>query len=204
MADLSGIARLVRIAVPGCPEPLIADAIIDAAIEFCRKTRAVTEDVTVTTVAADATYPLTTSANTRAWRVLRVERDTVPLNKSSKPVFDANVHLRAAGTASHYYLDDDTLTLGPVPEAIETLDVSVVVEPVLGATTIPDVLYNDWRRVVASGAKAVLLAIPKTEWQSLSDATVELGLFRAGIDDAISKRDGGGAGYIPRSSPSWC
>lgn len=204
MADLSGIARLVRIAVPGCPEPLISDAIIDAAIEFCRRTRAVTEDVSVTTAAADATYPLDTSAGTRAWRVLRVERDTVPLNKSSKPVFDANPHLRADGTASHYYLEDDTLTLGPVPEVVETLDVSVVVEPVLGATTIPDVLYNDWRRVVAAGAKAILLAIPKTEWQSLSDAAIELAAFNSGVEDAITKRDGGGAGFVPRSSPSWC
>jgi hypothetical protein len=39
---------------------------------------------------------------------------------------------------------------------------------------------------------------------ALSDAAIELSAFRAGIDDAISKRDGGGAGFVPRSSPSWC
>lgn len=203
MADLSGIAKLVRLAVKGCPDLLIDDAIIDAAIEFCRETRAVTEALTVTTVIGQSSYALATSANTRANRAQRVERGTVPLEKSSKPAFDANPALRAAGTASHYYLDDDTLVLGPVPDKIEALTVSVVIEPVIGSTTVPDVLHNDWRRVIASGAKAVLLTIPKTEWQSLPDAVIENTLFTLGVESATSKRDGGGSGYVPRARPSF-
>lgn len=203
MADLSGIARLVRIAVPGCSEPQIADAIIDAAIEFCRETRVVTETLSVATVIGQASYALATSAGTRANRVNRVERGTVPLSKSSKPVFDANPIMRAGGTASHYYLDDDSLVLGPVPDAVETLTLAVAVEPELGATTVPDVLYNEWRRVIASGAKATLLA-QKMPWQSLTDAQIENALFVGGITAAISKRDGGGSGYVPRATPSWC
>lgn len=203
MADLSGIARLVRIAVPGCPDPLIDDAIIDAAIEFCRDTRAVTETLNLTTVIGQSTYALAMATGTRANRAQRVERDTVPLGKSSKPVFDDNPHLRAAGTAGHYYLDDDSIVLGPVPDAVETLKVSVVIEPALGSPTVPDVLYNDWRRVIASGAKAVLLAIPKTEWQSLPDAAVENAMFRIGVESAISKRDSGGSGFVPRARPQF-
>lgn len=201
MADLSGIAKLVRIATPGCPDPLIDDAIIDAAIDFCRRTRAVTESLSLSTVVGQAAYPLATSAGTRASRVQRVERGTIPLSESSKPVFDANHHLRAAGVASHYYLDDDSLVLGPIPDAVDTLVLSVVVEPVIGATTVPDVLYNDWRRVIASGAKAILLATPKVPWQSLADADIEFAAFNAGIDSAISKRDAGGGGYVPRARP---
>lgn len=203
MADLSGIARLVRIAAPGCPEPLLNDAIVDAAIEFCRQTRAVTEALNLVTVIGQASYALATSTGTRANRVQRVERGTLPLSKSSKPVFDANPHLRAAGTAGHYYLDDDSLVLGPRPDAVETLVVSVVVEPVIGATTVPDVLQNDWRRVIASGAKAILLATPNVPWQSLTDAAVEGTSFMAGIEAAISKRDSGGSGSIPRARPSF-
>lgn len=201
MADLSGIAKLVRIAAPNCPDPLLDDAIIDAAIDFCRQTRVVTESLSVATVAAQSVYPLATSANTRANRAQRVERGTVPLTKSSKPAFDANPHLRAAGTANHYYLDNDSLVLGPIPEAIETLKLSVVVEPVLGATTIPDVLHDEWRRVIASGAKAILLSTANVPWQSLPDAAIEGTAFMAGIEAAIAKRDAGGSGYVPRSRP---
>lgn len=204
MADLLSIARLVRIAVPGCPEPVIAEAIIDAAIEFCRETRAATETVSVVTAAGVATYALATSAGTRANRAERIERGVIPLVKSSRAVFDSAPTLRASGEPTHYYLDDDSLTLGPVPRAVETVSGLVTVEPVVGATTIPDVLVNDWRRVIAAGAKAILLATPNVPWQSLSDAATENTAFMNGMDDAISKRDSGGSGFVPRASPSWC
>lgn len=204
MADLSAIARLVRIAVPGCPEPLIADAIIDAAIAFCRQTRAVTETLSLITVIGQSAYPLTTSTNTRAWRATRLERGTVALDPSSKPIFDANPHLRSGGTPDHYYLENDQIVLGPVPSEVGTLTLSVAVEPVLGATTLPDVLQDEWRRVIASGAKASLLVIPNVPWQSVNDAAIENAIFNGGIDAALFKRDSGGTGVVPRSSPSWC
>lgn len=203
MADLLSIARLVRIAVPGCPEPVIYDAIIEAAIEFCRKTRAVTESVNVTTIIGTATYALSTSAGTRAARVERVERGTIPLTESSRVVFDNSTTLRAAGQATHYYLSDDSLTFGPKPNAIETLAALVTTEPVFGSITLPDVLVNDWRRVIAAGAKAMLLATPKASWQSMPDAATENAAFMSGMEDAIAKRDSGGSGFVPRSSPTW-
>lgn len=204
MADLLSVARLVRLAVPGCPEPVINDAIIEVAIEFCRMTRAVNEAVSIVTVAGTATYAIATSAGTRAFRVERVERGAIPLERSNRIVFDASTTLRAAGQPTHYYLNDDSLTLGPIPSSVETLSVLVTVEPVFGSTTLPDVLVNDWRRVIAAGAKAMLLATPKASWQSPTDAATEYAAFMGGIEDAIAKRDAGGSGYVPRASPVWC
>jgi hypothetical protein len=204
MAGLSGIAQLVRIAVPGCPEPLINDAIIDACIEFCRQTRAVTEEVGVFPTAGDPVATIPVSEFVRAARAQWVKRGDEPLTKSSKPEFDASPYLHTGGTASHYYLDDGALVLGPVPEVDDELSVSVVVEPRLGVATIPDVLQDEWRKEIAAGARATLLDIPNTSWRSPGDSLKAAAEFQNGIDKAILKRDSGGSGFVPRSNPTWC
>lgn len=204
MAALTTISQLVRMAVPGCPEPVITDAIIAAAIEFCRETRAVTQTVDVTTVIGQAVYAPAVTAGTRAFRAEWVEREGEPLNIGSRAGFASDSELRGSGTPTAYYLDDGDLVLGPVPDAVETLEAQFAIAPAENATTLPDVLVDDWRRVIAAGAKALLLVQPKAAWQSLPDAANEAAAFRAGIDAAIVKRDAGGAGFVPRAYPSWC
>ena len=208
MATLDAVANRVRIKVPGCPEPIIRDAIIQAARDFCEQTRAITQEFTLVTAANVALNDLAAylTAGTRAVRIEYVERDVNPygLFPSSKPEFEENSDLRQSGDPQKFYLDNNAIVLGPIPYQVENLSCSVAIVPTEDATTIPDVLDNDWRLAIAAGAAALLLSMPKQSWADINAAAIEAATFQAGIDRAIKRRDIDGTTGRVRSYPSWC
>ena len=82
---------MVRGRLPGCPESILADAVRDACIEFCKRTRLLTEDVVIDVVQGERTIELYPDTDT-AWEVLKVWRtDGVVLTASNRQdIADSN------------------------------------------------------------------------------------------------------------------
>lgn len=184
MAALSEIAKYVRPDVPGCPDIMILDAILRAGIEFCKRTRTVKEDLTITTILDIPDYVLNTSAGTVVDEVLSVARGQYEnLDPSTHKEFEQEGYNKIVGTPQYFYLKgDNTLVLGNIPVGVEDLDVVVKIRPAEDATVLPDEIVNRYKYELASGAKSILMLMSKQPWTDIQMATVHRGLF----EDAIA------------------
>lgn len=154
MTSLESFLPIVRGRLPGCPEMILENAVRDACIEFCQRTRLFTATVDVDVVSGESTVTLYPDNDTH-WEVLSVRRDDEVLNPTNRDDYDADGLGQSSGTPTDYYLDGDlALVLGPVPDADETLSAIVSIRPKDTATRVSDALYSDWRTVIAAGARA--------------------------------------------------
>jgi hypothetical protein len=153
MTPLDDFLPLIRGRLPGCPETLLRDATLAAAIEFCKRTQLLTQTVEVEVVAGEPNVTLYPDSDVY-WEVLEVRRASTrltPLNRQEVIVQDLGME---TGKPQYYYLEGDrSLLLLPIPESAETLSALVTLRPKDTAQRVHDVLYSDFREVIAvSGA----------------------------------------------------
>lgn len=193
---LSAFTPYIAPDVPGCPEPLIDDAVRRAAIEFCEKTRALREAVSFNTV-ADQDYVTLAPTGGDVARLYKVMYGDEELEPTTRFDFDEDGD---TGQPLEYYIEPpNTLRLYPVPDAIYAMVAHVAVKPDRDATTLDDVLYNNWRDEIAAGAKAKLLKMSKQPWYDQAAADTAKTDFQAAIDKAAHKRATGNVGAPLRS-----
>lgn len=198
MAAISSIAKYVRPDVSGCPDILILDAILLAGIEFCKRTKIIKETLSINTVIGQADYALNVASGTQPEEILSVKRgDEEHLTPSSFKDFDDHHLNTLSGTPQYFYMSGgNTLQLGKIPEAVETLSVIVRTRPSRDATTLPDEIVDRYMDELANGAKARLMIMKDKAWTDLDMA----GLHKQMFEDAINKtniRDAKGSARKP-------
>ena len=164
MAALSDFNQLVRIFVPGAPDPTIEFAVREAARRFCSLSWFARRTISVTLVLDQETYTLTaSSAEEEIVGVHAVEFRERPLGPT-KPELVAT----SAGTPRAFYFEPSTyLTLDPYPDsdsAGEAILVRIATQPTLTTETIADDIVREYRQCIANGAIAWLLNVPKQPW----------------------------------------
>ncbi|MCK7581098.1 MAG: hypothetical protein MZV65_39380 [Chromatiales bacterium] len=122
MARLKDFLPLTIGRLPGCPELLVRDAVREACIEFCKRTRLMVDDQPLE-VRAGERFAVVIPADGLVYRVESVRRGAMALMCGSRHDF-AREHLDVkTGTPSAFYLESDQrVALGPIPEADEVLD----------------------------------------------------------------------------------
>lgn len=193
MASLASFAKYVRPSVPGCPEPVLLDAILRACINYCARTKLITETSDITTVIATNEYALTLTTGYEVVDVIYVKRDGNDLTPSSERMVDINTFEDTGSPVEFYLSGENKVTLVPTPDAVETLTAKVSVAPTVDATTVPDALLTNQRiDVIASGAKSFLQLMDNKPWSNTEKAAVNNALFENGIATEQVKRAKGG------------
>jgi hypothetical protein len=159
--------------VLGCPDPMLDQAILYSAGEFCRNTLAVQEINTQHVVAGQQDYCVDTptasilSAVIGVWhadkKLQPVGTDEVTPGMAMRD--DLTGYAPSSGTPTHFYQKvpaDQYVSLWPVPDvAMENgLAVRAAYEPSATATSLDDVLYVAYGNDVAFGAIAYLMMLP--------------------------------------------
>lgn len=198
MAALTAFSKHVQLEVPGCPQPVVNEAVLRACIEFCERTAIIEEKTTVDIVVDTAEYTPSFASGMVAHRLVDVKRDGTPLRRSSTEKLDS-IQEDAVGEPSLYYLSGaGDIVFAPIPDAVETLDVKAVVKPSHDATEVPDALANHWMLVIAAGAKALLFSQKNTAWYDPNEAAAKARDFSQGIDKAITQKRAGRSGTPSR------
>lgn len=186
---LSAFTQYIMPEVPGCPEPLIDDAVRRAAIEFCSRTRVIRERIAFNTVAAQD-YVTLAPVGGNVGRVYRVMIGDTILEPTRREDFDEDGD---TGQPLEYYIEQpNTLRLYPVPDAVYATVAHVAVTPNRDAATLDDVLFTIWRDEIAAGACAILKMMPGKPWHNMDGAALSANLFSAAIDRAAHQRAKGG------------
>jgi hypothetical protein len=104
------------------------------------------------------------------------------------------------GTPTHYWLvDDTTVRLYPIPDAVQTLSASLVLKPALNATGVETFLYNAYFDSLVSGALARLMRIPNKDWTNPKLSQMHQQIFYTGISEARTRAH---RGVVFRIEPS--
>ena len=189
--------------IPDCPgisDAGAIDAIMSAAIEFCEKSLVLQADhdpISVKTGVID--YDLTAPADhliakvLKAWYLHRLLPPTAPDDIDDPTVY--NVALGSSGNAPLQFFQKTarSISLWPVPQSDEDKAVTlrVALKPKRAATSVDDVLYEDWVDVIAAGAKSALQMTPGKAYGNPIAAKYNDNLFTAGVNRAMTRANKG-------------
>jgi hypothetical protein len=191
--------------VMGCPAPLLRQAIVAAAQEFCRDTLSWSElQEAIPLVDGVPEYELDIPSQAMVASVRAVWCGVRRLRPVSMDGISTVLPNWQTATGSEPVLFNMAQTRGtlrvfpsPANTTGQALAVLTAFQPTMRATSLPDFLGDMHMEVIASGAKARLMAMSGKAWSNPNLAGVHKGLFTIGMDDArISEEHGRVAGSI--------
>ncbi len=158
--------------LPWClsvPEPLVYQALIDCAIQFCEEThivRFISDPIMVVANVQD--YDIDLPQFTDLARILRVWYGPDPYGIPS-------------GFPTNWFVTDTTtLTIIPVPttQRNDWMFMEIATKPTRTATTVDDLLYTDYIEGIAGGAVARICQMPDQPWSNDDNAAKGQALYQ--------------------------
>ena len=191
MAALSDFYRYITMDVPGCPLPVVDQAIVDTAIEFCTRTGAWKSWTgPLTTVANIDEYDIDIPTGAIVRQVEAVAVGTKQLGAISDlletgamPNWQDN-----SGQPTQATYDDENKVVRLIPTPTlgnETMRFLVSFIPTHNATTVPDILLQRYARGFGAGVKA-LLQLQKQAWGDPGAAAINQGFYEDAIHGATA------------------
>jgi len=159
--------------IPGCPQTMALQALVDSAISFCEDSLVVRQrlDRQLTTM-GQAEFDIGVADTQKVTRILKVWLDGAEIYPAAADIVDDQVLAQARPRTFYTLLDDAGLiaVLYPVPDQAYTLDVEVALKPARSATSLHSDLFETWLESVVEGAKARLMAIPDQPFSNPANA----------------------------------
>lgn len=184
--------------VPGCPDPLARQALVDSAIEFCEETSITQytsepQDV----LAGVATYDVDLPSQQDVVVVLKAWYGAQRLTPAPAERVDSILaYVASAGTATvqqgdaHVYYEyaPGVVALYPVPKESRTAMFSarIATKPKRSATMVEDILTTDWIESIVAGAAYRLCSMQGQAFTNDITATREYNKFWADISKATN------------------
>lgn len=188
--------------LPGCPEPSVIRAIRDAAIEFCNRSliwRHEMEPIPVVKGIGDYELDVPRDANIAGFIRVRHSDRVRPLElRTSDELDDMSPGWRTAYGTPQFFVQHGKygilLDRLPAETKRNVLSATIALKPSSAATTLPDVLYTDWKDQITDGARERLMVDVNRQWSDPARAEQSRMNFRAGIERAeLKARLGSGA-----------
>jgi hypothetical protein len=159
--------------LPGCSEPMAAQALVDAAIAFCEDSMVLREPLAPVAVVADTeAYTLVAPVQQQVARVLSVRLGDREL--AAVMAEDVNLLPAATGRPMAFYTTRTgsalQVHLFPTPDEAGSLVAQVALRPTKTADELEDDLFDLWSDAVISGAMARCMAVPGQPFSDPSGA----------------------------------
>jgi len=191
--------------VPGCPDPVLDQALRLAAQEFCRRTRCwlVWLDP-VTTLETNVEYDLDLPTNSTVVRVERATLAGAPIEIRSFRALEANPDTATDGDGGLISADRATFRLGTLVSAGQALAVQVALMPSDRATGTEDGIFRQYAEQISFGAKARLMEIPGQTWSNAALSGFNAAKFDEAIGSVAVDAWRGHTANTPRPRARWC
>ena len=169
---------LVTSECPGITNPRAKRAVIQACRDFCTRTYIWKEDHDDITAVEDVPdYDLEPPTDAEVVDILCMyhnEFEVTPKTIEQLNYENPNWRTFDGSQARHFVMNSPTnFSLYPYPDetvADAITNIRVALRPTISATTVGDVLYNDYYEAIANGALAILLSLPKKPWTNRTRA----------------------------------
>lgn len=179
MKALSAFYPRILPYLPGCPEPLAAQVLINSAINFCENSLTLRQNLTTfSTVIEQVQYALEPpTVHHEISRVMGVTLDGKELTAGLTEALRGDMPTAKAKPRGFYTDRTDsnlTLMLSPPPDQVYSVVVNVVLRPTRAATMLDDDLYNTWIDPIVSDAIARAMQIPGQSFSNPAQAAALL------------------------------
>lgn len=194
-AQLSSFYPLIAPEVPGCPLILMREQILNAAIDFCERSQvwiAVQAPISVTANLAD--YTFTAPAGAVVHSIRSATFDGQPIDPLTRewcdvylPGWRPGVSPVVTGIPVGITQMDPTgyrLVYTPVANGTLIIEVSYKPDRNPAVTTLPDILFDEYKETVCCGALARLLIMADVPWRNPETAAVHAARFKEGYEGA--------------------
>jgi len=195
MKPLSAFFPRILPYLPGCPEPLAAQVLVNAAIEFCEASLTLRQNLDkFTTSVGQIQYDLDPpSTQHEINRVMGVTLDGKELSPGMAEMLRGDLPTAGAKPRGFYTDRTDstfTLMLAPPPDKVYDVVVNVTLRPASAATLLDDDLYNVWIDPIVSGAIARAMQIPNQPFsnpaQALALLNIDPGTYEGEVEVTFS------------------
>lgn len=173
--------------MPRCPAMTAERAVLDAAIEFCKRTYVyVIDHAAIDAVAGQAEYAWNPGAGLKVVRPEKIWYNELGIDPvGSDDLSELYTYWPSETATPKYYLQEkvESLLLVPKPDTSATgaIKAKVSVRPDLTATGIDDALFDKYVTEINFGARAILFAMAKTDWYDTNLAGYNSRRFEAAI-----------------------
>lgn len=176
----------IRLEVAGCPDPVLKDALLKVATDFCTRSLCWNEPLAAVSV-TDTSFPYTipVAAHATLTRLIAV-RAPGKLHPITYTDLDMVTDWETQkGSPTHYLFDGSgRLILFPLPSVATQMKLRVALTPARGATVLEEFLYTRWRDPLVDGAVAELKAMKDRPWSDPSNVATKSNCFETGVSDA--------------------
>lgn len=180
MTALDDFLPLIRQQISGPLDFMMTDAALEAAIMFCRESTLIRTEVVLEGVVANQPYTLVDLTNMlRPFKRLAVwdTSDEDPLYPRRDRCYDnlvAGVNYEVtSGNSLTFYCN------------YTRARILLAMEPVRGATTVPDILFDEYAQTIAWGALERLFIMPGKPWTDEQRSAYYKARFTDGFRDAF-------------------
>lgn len=187
--DSINLESLVGPMMLDCPIPIASQGILWAAIEFCEKTRAWSNQQKRTVSAGTQHIALTPEDDGSIIYIddVRWNGDALhPVTRHESQDIDNTVPY------GYYRPNPETLSLAPAANAQGTLTLTMFLAPLRNATSIPRMLYDLYWDAIEAGALWRLMKVPNRPWTDMNQAIFYQGQFErlVGSYSVVASKDG--------------
>ena len=177
MSNLTDFLPQIQPSISGCPESIALDAIRNACIRFCTDTWLVRESLFASDIVAGVRdYTISASAGNETIGVISFLYNEIELPKMTEEeldVLDSGWRTSDPGVATAITAPTpDRILLNRIPEEtiINGMIARIATRPTDSATSVSDLLFNDWRKAIKYGALEELYEIPKKGWSDMKQS----------------------------------
>lgn len=184
MKDLDKLLPRVMEHAANCPEPTALRHLRDAAIEFCRRTRIWRETDTFA-LGTDKSEVLAVAPEAAIFEITHARFCHTDLKAATLDWLDANEpgwRDRCGPPVWFTQSAPNTVRVVPHPDVAGDLTLQLILQPADDAEQLPDILIDNYARVIAEGALGHILLLP-AEFGNAQLAAAHLTLF----EDAIGR-----------------
>ena len=185
-----------------CPNPIINREIINTCRDLCTRTMLWTQELTpISVVANQADYPLLASGAETS-TIDRASYDGKTIYPTSETALDQDDtqeskeewREKTADVPERYFATFDKkirLVYTPNADLASGLKVWVSVIPLIDATVVPKFLWENYKDMVADGAKGRLKVIPDMPWTDYELGSTFLQAYEFGMVKAMQQKYSG-------------
>jgi hypothetical protein len=192
MQALNVFQSEIALSVGNIHTPIIDNAVVGAAIEFCDKTRAWEEQLNQLSVNPGvAEYELDYDTNCMVLIGLtEVYHDSQQIGPNAKINLERSSRdwrSREADTPTAYYMQSpNVIRFYPAfnDSASGSLDFYGTFKPNRRTKTLPDFLYDDYFDAIVAGAEARLHSMKGRSWYSPNDSVEARQVFKVAVEEA--------------------
>lgn len=169
--------------VAGCPADLIARAMRDATIEFCKKSQCLVSAKVIFTTGIG--FPDWDYAFEQIVDVIeaRIDNAPIPVLRLNDPLAD----VLDDGVYCVRFVSPNELSITPELPAGVSVELVLVTAPGPQASAMHESVWMSHHRALRDGALAELYEIPNRAWSNLQLSTYHRGKFDAAIKNAQSE-----------------